>query len=248
MKHLGRIALGGIGVGIVSGGLAMALGADDFRALAHNGFGDWSGFHDEGCRGYQAEIGGPEQRLAWDGGDNVVIALRAQVTYRAGEGTEVIVKGAPKDVARVRVQNGRIERCGHGRSGRIEVILPGHEFRHLTLAGSGDVTMEKMAQSDLNLTIAGSGTIQAKGSVERVSITIAGSGDALLGDVAMKRLDVKIAGSGDTEASPQDDADVTIMGSGDVKLLTRPAHLTTNIMGSGRVVQPEPGLAKSSAT
>lgn len=248
MKYLGWIALGGIGVGVVSGGLAMAFGADDFRELAHSHLADWSDFGGSQCRSHVLEVDGPERRLAWDGGDNVVIAVGAQVTYRAGEGSEVIIKGSPEAVAHVRVQDGKIEWCGRerGRRHQIEVILPGREFRHLTLAGSGHVSMDKMAQSDINLTIAGSGTIEANGNVDRVSITIAGSGDALLGDVTMKRLDVKIAGSGNTEASPEDDADVTIMGSGDVKLLTKPAHLTTNIMGSGRVVQAGARTTKSS--
>lgn len=258
MKHIGWIALSGISIGVVSGGLAMAFGADQFGTLAKDRLGDWSRWADDRawdfdgdvCNNSRGDSTSPERHIAWDGNDNVVIALGADVIYRAGEGDDMVVRGAPEAVARVEVHNGKIGWCGRGRRdrGALEVTLPGREFRHLTVAGSGHVSMEKMAQSDINLTIAGSGTISAKGSVDRVSITIAGSGDALLGDLAMKRLDVKIAGSGNTEASPQEDADVTIMGSGDVKLLTKPTHLTTNIMGSGRVRQPDARATKSSAT
>lgn len=253
MKYIGWIALGGISVGVISGGLATAFGADEFGTLARNHIGDWArwadnadwDFDDDVCRNKTREDASPERRIAWDGSDNVVIAIGANVIYRAGEGDDLVVRGTPEAVARVQLRNGKIGWCGRGRRyGDLEVTLPGREFRHLTVAGSGHVNMEKMAQSDINLTIAGSGTIRANGNVERVSISIAGSGDALLGDVAMKRLDVKIAGSGNTEASPQDDADVTIMGSGDVKLLTKPAHLTTNIMGSGRVRQPDATITK----
>jgi len=257
MKHIGWIALGGISVGVIAGGLAMASGAKEFSALAHSGLADlsrWSNFdwtrldHDPSCRGYKTVVDGPERRIQWDGSDNVIIAVSANVTYRAGDGADVVIKGDPETIARVRLREGKLEWCGRGRRGDIEIALPGREFRNLTLAGSGDVSMTNMAQSDINFTIAGSGTIRATGNIDRISVTIAGSGDALLGGVDAKRLDVKIAGSGNTEAAPQDDADVTIMGSGNVKLLTKPAHLTTNIMGSGRVTQePEGTVKKSSA-
>ena len=39
----------------------------------------------------------------------------------------------------------------------------------------------------------------------------------------MKQLTVKISGSGNIEAAPKDDADINISGSGNVRLLSRPA-------------------------
>lgn len=53
----------------------------------------------------------------------------------------------------------------------------------------------------------------------------------------MKRLDVHIAGSGNIEAAPQDQVNVDIAGAGDVRLLSNPAQVHTNIMGSGRVIR-----------
>ena len=53
----------------------------------------------------------------------------------------------------------------------------------------------------------------------------------------MKQLTLKVAGSGNIEAAPKDAADITVSGSGTVRLLTRPERLSTHISGSGRVQQ-----------
>ena len=49
---------------------------------------------------------------------------------------------------------------------------------------------------------------------------------------------MKISGSGNVEAAPKDEADLTISGSGNVRLLSRPASLRTKVSGSGRISQP----------
>ena len=98
------------------------------------------------------------------------------------------------------------------------------------------------------LRISGSGTVRAQGSVDQATIKVSGSGEARLGDLAMKQLTVDISGSGKVEAAPKDTADVRISGSGDVKLLSRPANLTSKVSGSGRISQasPDPEGGKAS--
>jgi hypothetical protein len=97
--------------------------------------------------------------------------------------------------------------------------------------------MENLNQPDLQLSISGSGTVRAQGSVDRVTVTLAGSGSARLADLAMKRLTIDISGSGNAEAAPQDAANIVISGSGNVRLLSRPAQLTSRVSGSGRINQ-----------
>jgi hypothetical protein len=179
-----------------------------------------------------------ERRLAWDGGDTVNIAAPATVHYRGGEGDEVIVRGAPDLVANVEVRGGRITLdCRTIRSRAVDITLPGRAFRRVSLSGSGKVLMENISQPDLTLTIAGSGTLHAQGNADRVTVTIAGSGDAELADLAVKQLTVKVSGSGNIEAAPKDLADIHLSGSGNVRLLTRPAQLRSHIAGSGRITQ-----------
>jgi hypothetical protein len=70
-----------------------------------------------------------------------------------------------------------------------------------------------------------------------MTLAIAGSGRARLADLAMKQLTVDISGSGNVEAAPQDAAHIVISGSGNVRLLSRPAQLTSRVSGSGRINQ-----------
>jgi hypothetical protein len=163
----------------------------------------------------------------------------ASLRLIAGSGSEVIVRGAPQTIAHLQLRGGRLfADCRLRTSQPIEVELPARALRHVRISGSGRVALEKLDQPELTLTISGSGHFQAKGTVERVSATISGSGDFRLGDLAMKRLVTKISGSGDLEAAPKDEADVTISGSGHVRLLTRPANLRSKVAGSGRISQP----------
>ncbi len=132
-------------------------------------------------------------------------------------------------------------------SGKVHAQGKSEDVR-ISLAGSGEAVLTNLTNEKLKISIAGSGDVRASGTGNRADVSIAGSGDVFLGDLQIKTLNVSVAGSGDTEAAPQDTAKVSIMGSGDVKLRTRPAQLDSKIMGSGRVVQPEAEATKNSAT
>ena len=86
------------------------------------------------------------------------------------------------------------------------------------------------------MVLAGSGTMKASGKADMVKISIAGSGDAHLGELAAKTVKLVIAGSGNAEIAPQDEAKIEIAGSGDVRLLTEPKNVDSNIFGSGRII------------
>jgi Putative auto-transporter adhesin, head GIN domain len=232
MRTLGWIAIGGIGIGIASLSLAYALGGRDLHRLPF----DLASSCGNGAKG------GPSvRRLTWDNGDAIEIALPGTVTFRGGQGSEVVVRGSPDLVAHVEVRGSRLVLDCHGwTAGRdLEITLPGRAFRDIRLSGSSKLVMENVSQPDLDLRISGSGTVRAQGSVDQATIKVSGSGEAKLGDLAMKQLKVDISGSGKVEAAPKDSADVRISGSGDVKLLSRPANLTSKVSGSGRISQAQ---------
>ncbi|MBI2739133.1 MAG: DUF2807 domain-containing protein [Rhodospirillales bacterium] len=226
IRNLGLIAIGGLGIGIASLSLAYAIGG-----RPHDAFG----FADGWGSSCGDSTGPSERRLAWDGGDSVELSLPGTVHWRAGEGSELIVRGAPGLVGHVQVHGSRLVIDCRGHRGSLEITLPGRVFRRIGIAGSGNLVMENVSQPELALRISGSGSMRAEGTVDRLTINVSGSGDAWLGALVARQATVHIAGSGKVEASPKDQADISISGSGDVKLLTRPTDLRSKVSGSGRV-------------
>jgi hypothetical protein len=235
MRTLGWIAIGGLGTGIASLSLAYALGGRDLHRLPFD-------FASGASCGEVAKGSPSVRRLAWDNGDAIELSLPGTVTFRGGQGSEIVVRGSPDLVAHVEVRGSRLVLDCHGwTAGRdLEITLPGRAFRDIRLSGSSKLVMENVSQPDLALRISGSGTVRAQGSVDQATVKVSGSGEARLGDLAMKQLTVDISGSGKVEAAPKDTADVRISGSGDVKLLSRPANFTSKVSGSGRISQAAP--------
>jgi hypothetical protein len=235
VKHLGRIAAGGLSVGVVCLSLAYAMGRDDVNDLFDVGFS-----FDRSCGGDDGKAGADtsERRWTWNGGDTVDIAGAATVHFRGGEGDEVIARGPPDALAHIEVREGRIMLACRGTGRRaIDITLPGRAFRHVGLSGSGTVVMENVNQPDLTLRLSGSGTLSAQGASDHVTVRISGAGRARLADLAMKELTVHVSGSGNIEAAPRDVADLDISGAGNVRLLSRPAQLRSHVSGSGRITQ-----------
>ncbi len=233
-KYLGRIAIVSLTIGVASLALAWAFGGRDLARLLDRGT-----FLAQSCGDGTAKGSDSERHLAWTG-DAIDIALPAVVRYRAGEGSDIVVRGVPEAVANVELRGGRLTlNCRwHTSSRDIEVTLPGRPLSRVAISGSARVAMEKLAQPDLRVSISGSGSITGQGAVDNLALTISGAGKARLGEVAAKRLTVEVSGSGNVEASPKEDADIRISGSGKVHLLTRPDRLNSKISGSGRITQP----------
>jgi hypothetical protein len=139
---------------------------------------------------------------------------------------------------------------GHG---AVSITVP--SLRAATLAGAGDMTIDKvqgerfegqMAGSgdmrvgsvdvgELKLGIAGSGSAKAgNGKARSAEYEIAGSGGVDAGSVATEELKVSIAGSGSVKAHATRAADVDIMGSGAVDI-TGGAKCSVSKAGSGDV-------------
>jgi len=103
-----------------------------------------------------------------------------------------------------------------------------------SIAGSGDLEIGTLRVGEANFSIAGSGDIRARGTAGRIKASIAGSGDVDLAGLESRQADVNIVGSGNVRARATETADVTIMGSGDVTLAGG-ARCSVNKRGSGDV-------------
>ena len=104
-----------------------------------------------------------------------------------------------------------------------------------TVAGSGGLDVAAMDVQTLKLAIAGSGSAKAgTGKAQSASYDIAGSGDVDAGGVQTQQAKVSIAGSGSVKAHASSTADVSIMGSGDVEV-SGGAKCSVSKAGSGNV-------------
>ena len=120
-------------------------------------------------------------------------------------------------------------------SGDIHVDKVAGQAFEGNVAGSGGINVATMDVQQLKLSIAGSGGVKAgAGKAQSANYDIAGSGDIDAGAIQAQQLKVSIAGSGGVKAHSSGTADVDIMGSGDVEVAGG-AKCNVNKAGSGSV-------------
>ena len=196
----------------------------------------------------------------------IEVAGPYDVEVRTGGNPGVSAQGSEKLLERteVEVQGGKLvirpEHHGwfsfgwssHGKA-RFTVTVP--QLSGATIAGSGDITVDKvqgnafqgdvagsgslnvtsMDVQSLKLSIAGSGGVKAgSGKAQSAEYDIAGSGDVDAGAIQTQEARVSIAGSGGVRAHATGTADVNVMGSGDVNI-SGGAKCTVTKAGSGDV-------------
>lgn len=235
MVHkLALIAVTGLAASAICLGAAAAIGGKD---LAASGI-DFSFFGDGPSCDFAMSGRTGSRSIAWDGSDTVSIQMRADTHYRRGQGDQVVVTGDTAVIPHVKVEDGHIKMdCRRSSRGdMIAITLPGRIFQKFGLAGSGTMTLDDIDQPKIKFGLAGSGDIRASGKADEMVVGIAGSGKMKLGQLAANTIKIHVAGSGDTEISPRDDLDIHIAGSGKVRLLSEPKHLTTHIAGSGEII------------
>lgn len=119
-------------------------------------------------------------------------------------------------------------------SGDIRVDRIAGESFDGSIAGSGDISIDEMEVVSARFSIAGSGDIRAAGRAKNAGMSIAGSGDGDLSGLLAQDAEISIRGSGDVRAHATGTARVSVMGSGDVDLAGG-AKCTISQAGSGRV-------------
>jgi hypothetical protein len=119
-------------------------------------------------------------------------------------------------------------------SGDIQVDRVQGDSFEASVAGSGDIAIAQMQVGTANFSIAGSGGITASGAAQTASASIAGSGDIDAGGLQSRTASASVMGSGDVRIRATETANVSIMGSGDV-LVGGSARCTINKRGSGSV-------------
>jgi hypothetical protein len=174
----------------------------------------------------------------WDGSDGLGVSLvGAKVRYVPTLPARIVITGPDEALERVRVGQGQIRWCDNCRAIKgLEVIVSGVTLHNVALSGADiDIQLGRLNQDRLSLSLSGTGEIGAGGRVDRLDASIAGAGDIQMADAAVKRANIHIAGSGDVIVNPRDEANVSVAGSGKVRMTAMPARLNQSITGSGGV-------------
>jgi len=206
------------------------------------------------ARQYQV---GAFDRIAVAGPYEVSVVTGAQPGVSASGGEAVLAEtdiSVEDGVLKIKPKSKKGIRWNWGNSGKVMVKVTTAALRGAEIAGSGGVTIDRVAGGDfkgevagsgdlmiaavdagaVEFSIAGSGNVRAAGKAQRVEVNIAGSGDVDLATLEAATADISIAGSGKVRARATATADVTIMGSGDVAI-SGGAKCNVSKNGSGNV-------------
>jgi hypothetical protein len=101
--------------------------------------------------------------------------------------------------------------------------------------GSGDLNVNAGSTEKVTLEMVGSGQITASGSCRTLSAELTGSGDLNARHLAADQVTVNLRGSGTSHVFAKQSADLTLRGSGDIRVLGNPDHRNVSRTGSGEV-------------
>ena len=174
----------------------------------------------------------------WDGGDKLAIEAPVILQYRPSGTPRVVVTGPDALISHIQIGRGRVRVDNDWRlpgDNQITVTVTGVTVHDIALAGSGRADLNELNLDHLRLSMAGSGTVKANGRADQIDLSVSGSGKADLSAVGVRDANILVAGSGDVRISPRDSADVSIVGSGNVRMAVKPARLHQTTTGSGRI-------------
>jgi hypothetical protein len=118
-------------------------------------------------------------------------------------------------------------------SGKIDMRGSGKKTV-LRIAGSGDVSLGHIGTG--NITVAGSGNADIASLRGDATVVVQGSGNVTIDEGDIPSLNVSVRGSGDVKIGANvDEAFLDVMGSGDIKVSTTPKNVSKSVMGSGRI-------------
>jgi len=119
-------------------------------------------------------------------------------------------------------------------SGDMRVDRAEGETFAASIGGSGNLEVAALRGGEADFSVAGSGNMRAAGTATRSRVSIAGSGDVDIGALEARTANVSVVGSGDVRTRAMESADISIMGSGDVQV-SGTARCSVSKMGSGDV-------------
>jgi len=204
-----------------------------------------------GCHAHFDEGGGATVSKNYSVGNfqQIEVAGPYEVEVRTGSNPSVSASGSEKllEHTQVEVQGDKLVihpenqhgffHWGWGHHGKAHFVVTVPQLSSATIAGSGGITVDKIAGNAFEGEIAGSGGLQLTSvEVQSLKLSIGGSGGIKVGAGHAKAIDYGIAGSGSIDAGgiTAEQAKISIAGSGSVKA-NATATANVEVMGSGDV-------------
>jgi hypothetical protein len=211
--------------------------------------------------GVAATGSGTSRSFAVEDFTGVALKGSDDVDIRVGAGFSVRAEGPRDELDRLRITRdgdtldiGRKNGMSWGSHDAVKMFVTLPRLASATVAGSGDMQIDRVegagfdgniagsgnmaigavSLDKMTMSIAGSGTMTAAGNAETVGVDLAGSGNVRSAGLHARKAAVKVAGSGDVKLAVDGMATVRIMGSGDVDLGPA-AKCNVKTTGSGTV-------------
>jgi hypothetical protein len=105
------------------------------------------------------------------------------------------------------------------------------------LSGSGIVTADGVRAKDLTVRVPGSGVVRLGGTADRLRADLSGSGDVQLQDLVARDVTAKLSGSGRLQVHAFESLDALVSGSGAIFYTGDPSTVSSNVTGSGAILQ-----------
>jgi hypothetical protein len=231
-----------LAVACIAGALALGGNALANHHWGHGWVVDWDGGHGWRHRNDRTASDGATstREIAWPGGDHIAFDVPADVQYTQSTGPAKLVITGPKDALdRLELDGGELQYSDDDwfDGSRLTIVMTAPAVRHFEISGDNKIDIAGYDQDDLTVAISGHGEVTAKGRTQSENIAISGDGDIDMSQLAAKTARAGISGSGRAYLAPTDEANVSISGSGEIDLVTHPAKVSSDVSGSGRVVQ-----------
>jgi hypothetical protein len=173
--------------------------------------------------------------------DAVELPGSNQVTIRAGGEQSVVVHADDNLLDRVttRVSAGTLV-IGNEAGGyttrnpiRVEVVVP--SVNELTLSGSGTIDAAGIDVDVLTVVLSGSGAVSGSGRAQRIEVKLNGSGDVQLHDLVAQDVRATMSGTGRIAVHATDSLEASVPGTGSIVCTGNPSQVRKSVTGVGSV-------------
>ena len=142
--------------------------------------------------------------------------------------------GADQGKLVIEVSTPSLSVAGLAGSGDVSIDRIRGDTARLTLAGSGNLSVGAMDVTDLATVMTGSGDLSLAGRARKARATLTGSGNLHADKLVTDDATVSLVGSGDLAIGARHTAKVNLAGSGDITI-AGPANCAVTRSGSGDV-------------